>query len=239
MSKPNLPWRRRTQEQLARRSERPQARSLGERSGWILLRAIMAVLGWFAANAVSALENLEKLPTTADRVYGKAVSWYYEDSAWTGVWSINSEGFMDQVELSLVDVRIEMMTERGVVDGSISSPGLCKLLPLSAYVLLEGKVIGDKVQAIAYDYIGGERKNLFQVEVYREANDPTILRVKASGGIAQALPNNALIRLHPQQKPMDPGNREMHTYCAKEREEFLSKLQSRPSANGRRHLIPK
>lgn len=238
MSKPYLPWRRRAQEQLDRRRERSPARPLVERSAWIFLSALTAMLGWFAANAVSALENLEKLPSTVDRVYGKAVSWYHEDPAWTGVWSIKSEGFIDHVELSPVDVHIEMATERGVVDGTISSPGLCKLLPLSAYVLLEGRVVGGKVQAIAYDYIGGVRKNLFQVEVYREANDPTLLRVKASGGLAQALPNNALIRLHPQVKPMDPGNHEIHTYCAKEREEFLSKLPGRPPADARRHLIP-
>lgn len=237
MSKPYLPWRRRAQEQLARRTQRSPARPLGEKTAWILLCALTGVLGWFAANAVSALENLEKLPSTVDRVYGKAVSWYHEDPAWTGVWSINSEGFMDDVELSPVDVRVEIATKRGVVDGTISSPGLCKLLPLSAYVLLEGRVVGGKVQAIAYDYIGGVRKNLFQVEIYRAANDPMLLRVKASGGLAQALPNNALIRLHPQVKPMDPDNHEMHTYCAKEREEFLNKLPGRPPAGGRRHRI--
>lgn len=238
MSKPNLPWRRRAQEQLAHRSERSPARPLVERTAWIAISALTAVLGWLAANAVSALENLEKLPSTVDRVYGKAVSWYHEDTAWTGVWSIKSEGFVDLVELSPVDVRIEMSTERGVVDGIMSSPGLCKLLPLSAYVLLEGRVVGDRVRAIAYDYIGGVRQNLFQVEVHREANNPTLLRVKASGGLAQALPNNALIRLHPQVKPMDQSDHEIHAYCAKEREEFLSKLPGRPPADGRRHLIP-
>ena len=201
---------------------------------WIAVTGLL--LGWILLNGITALSNLEQFPSATRKSLNQYLSWYYDDAGWTGVWSSKAEGYVDYEELSPIDVRIEMKVEQGQIDGVISSPEICKTFPLFDFVLIEGMVSGDSIDAVAYDYIGGHRRDFVKVRLTK--SDAGIMLVTPIDGIVGLLPASAKIRLHPDEGAFDEKMpHEKTEYCAAEREEFLKKMPGRPTANGKRQPI--
>ena len=226
---------RRKREQAARESQ-PQPNRRWYHTAWPWVTATFVLAGWVLLNGVTALTNLEQLPTTARRSLDRYLSWYHNDAEWSGVWSTAAEGYVDFVQLSAVDVRIEMNVAQGRIDGTIASPSLCKFLPMFDFVLLEGNVRGKTIEAVAYDFIGGKRQNFFQVRMRLDGAETMI--VEPIEGYVELLPNAAKIRRHPGEVAIDErALGKCPSYCSTERENFFRELPGRPKADGMRHPL--
>lgn len=226
---------RRQREQTAK-SVQPESNQRWYHKAWPWITATCVLMGWVLLNGLVALANLEQLPSATRKSLDHYLSWYHDDAEWSGVWSTAAEGYVDFVQLSTIDVRIEMSVSQGRVDGTIASRSLCNFLPLFDYVLLEGEVRGKIIEAVAYDYIGGERHNFFKVRMQRD--DAAIMVVDPIEGRVDLLPKTAKIRRHPSEVAFDENTLgKGPRYCAAEREKFLKTLSGRPKADGKRHPI--
>lgn len=197
---------------------------------WLLITLVGAGIYGLLANGPMLLSNAEKLPSEFERVSGKFLSWYYEDQAWTGMWSGNPEGYIDSVEMKLsdVDIKLHLLSEHGRIGGEISMKSICRVVPMFDYLLLEGKVSGDIATITAFDLIGGERKNFFRFSTKR---DGVVITVSPEEGAREWLPAVPVrIGLHPPREGEDPY-KQLTGICAVEKEELMKKI--RPSGLGR------
>lgn len=197
---------------------------------WFLITLVGAGLYGVLANGPMLLSNAEKLPAEFERVSGKLLSWYYEDQAWTGLWSANPEGYVDSVEMKLsdVDIKLHLLSERGRIDGAISMKSICRVVPMFDYLLLEGKVSGDIATITAFDFIDGERKNFFRFSAKR---DGVVITVSPEEEAREWLPVVPVrIGLHPFREGEDTYDQLTGT-CRLEKEELMKKI--RPGGLGR------
>ena len=225
---------------MARKRRQPSARPVTSsdlqvtlpwyRRVWFLITLVGAGLYGLLANGPMLLSNAEKLPSEFERVSGKFLSWYYEDQAWTGLWSANPEGYVDSVEMKLsdVDIKLHLLSEHGRIGGEISMKSICRVVPMFDYLLLEGKISGDIATITAFDFIGGERKNFFRFSAKR---DGVVITVAPGEGVQEWLPAvPERIGLHPSREGEDPYDQLTGT-CRVEKEELMKKI--RPSGLGR------
>ena len=225
---------------MARKRRQPSARPVTSsdlqvtlpwyRRVWFLITLVGAGLSGLLANGPMLLSNAEKLPSEFERVSGKFLSWYYEDQAWTGLWSANPEGYVDSVEMKLsdVDIKLHLLSEHGRIGGEISMKSICRVVPMFDYLLLEGKISGDIATITAFDFIGGERKNFFRFSAKR---DGVVITVAPGEGAQEWLPAVPVrIGLHPSREGEDPYDQLTGT-CRVEKEELMKKI--RPSGLGR------
>ena len=225
---------------MARKRRQPSARPVTSsdlqvtlpwyRRVWFLITLVGAGLYGLLANGPMLLSNAEKLPSEFERVSGKFLSWYYEDQAWTGLWSANPEGYVDSVEMKLsdVDIKLHLLSEHGRIGGEISMKSICRVVPMFDYLLLEGKISGDIATITAFDFIGGERKNFFRFSAKR---DGVVITVAPGEGAQEWLPAvPERIGLHPSREGEVPYDHLTGT-CRVEKEELMKKI--RPSGLGR------
>jgi hypothetical protein len=191
---------------------------------WFLITLVGAGLYGLLANGPMLLSNAEKLPSEFERVSGKFLSWYYEDQAWAGLWSANPEGYVDSVEMKLsdVDIKLHLLSEHGRIGGEISMKSICRVVPMFDYLLLEGKVSGDRATITAFDFIGGERKNFFRFSAKR---DGVVITVSPEEGSREWLPAVPVrIGLHPSREGEDPYDQLTGT-CRVEKEELMKRIR--------------
>lgn len=172
-------------------------------------------VGWLLLNGLSAMENLEKFPDTYKKTRDSMLTRYYDDSSWTGVWSHNPEGYVDSgdVILSDIDVYLQLQTAQGHVDGTIATYDLCKQLPFATDgVLFRGKVDGNIINGIAYDFIGGRQYKLASIQIERKSADESLLKFHITEDDLSAFPSTGFIRKDPDKKPMDIKSKEK-PYC--------------------------
>ncbi len=215
----DIPWRSR------QNKTQPQNDPSVDRKHWfrkiftvgrVVGGMIVVSIAWVLLNGITALENAEHLPTAYVKTRDSLLSWHYDDASWTGVWSNNPEGYTDSedVTLSAVDVYLQIHTAQGTVDGTIATQELCRRLPFAMDgVLFKGKVSGNMVHGLAYDFIGGKRVNLAFVSILQDSEDPSILTVQVTDNANDAFPSQARIRRDFNKRPMDVkalGN----PYCA-------------------------
>lgn len=171
------------------------------------------------------LSNASDLPAAVETAVNRFSSWYHDDDAWTGVWSAQPEGYVDASELQLsdIDVRVEIDVKQGVIDGTIATKALCSSFPIWDFVLLEGKVKGSSntFEGIAYDFIGGQRQNFAMLRFEREGHLMTVTPLEGAVGL---FPEKARIAKHPDEAPMQV-NAETPGYCYEEKMQFLQLLK--------------
>ncbi|MDO8769984.1 MAG: hypothetical protein Q7K57_15005 [Burkholderiaceae bacterium] len=207
----------------------PIVRTPWYRRVWFVLSLLGAGLYGLLANGPTLLANAEKLPADYERVSNQFLAWYYEDSAWEGLWSASPEGYVDlgDMKLSDVDMKLHLLVEHGRVGGEIAMKTICQAAPMFDYLLLEGKISGDTAIVTVFDFIGGERKNFFRFTAKR---DGVVVTVSLKEGSPEWLPAPARIGLHPLRDGDDPYKSLIGT-CSAEKEVFLKKI--RPNGLGR------
>lgn len=207
--KTEISWHRRRNEIRAKNdlpSEKKSWRNTAVTRVQALGAALVALLAWILLNGVTALQNAEQLPDAFVKTRDSILTRYYDDSSWTGVWSSNPEGYVDSEDfiLSNIDVHVQLQTGQGKVDGMIATHKLCTKLPFAMDgVLFRGEVSGDKVQGVAYDYIGGKEIQLALITIERDSHNPSILTVHAADDVLESIPLEARIRRDFNKKAMD------------------------------------
>ena len=97
-------------------------------------------------------------------------------------------------------------------------------MPLFDYVLIEGKVSGTKANILAFDMIGGSRKNLAKFNLTR---DGIVLTVVPSEGAKAWLPQPVRIGLHPDETS-DAAYKSLSGFCKAERDALKQLRREKP-----------
>lgn len=160
------------------------------------------------------LSNAEKLPSSFARVKDSFLGWYFEDEEWTGRWSTNPETYADQedMELSKVEVRLEIVSKNGEIDGTIATKKICAAIPIFDYVLITGSIRGKRAEILVFDVIGGRKQNFAKLLLQR---DGVIMNLTPKEGMLNWFPEMARIARHG-----DNQNKEFNDLCKEEKEVF-------------------
>jgi hypothetical protein len=150
--------------------------------------------------------------------------WYYDDKAWTGVWSARPEGYVDSgdMKLSDTDLMLNLIVDHGKVGGDLSTKAICKINPMFDYLMLEGDISGDTATITAFDFIGGKRENFFRFTAKREG---VVMNVELKEGFIDWIPRPVRIARHPDEGEDPYAN--MPGLCADEKGKFMKQI--RPS----------
>lgn len=226
-SRPELPWRRRQQAIIMKKTW--WQRAWISRSVWGFLGGIVV---WILSNGVESLANLRKLPSEVQSTYYMFQSWYYDDALWTGTWSSREEGHIDddykQAELPL---KLSVGSERGKVFGEMFNRSVCELNPMLLPVLVEGEIVRGKLVAYAFAYVGGERNFLYSFSASRSKKEPVITLSPIQDPLGLMPPNSRLVhRIEAESKgevAIVPGQEAEHhdLECPESPSEYLHRLR--------------
>lgn len=132
--------------------------------------------------------------------YDKLVSQYYSDSAWSGTWSTQFEGYVDSEDMRLTegeDLRISLDVKKGEITGLIATNRFCSHIPY-AFIHLEGnvRIIPNVAYVTAFDFFQGKRQNIARLRLIRESNG--VVSVELTQGPQELFPTD-IVRLgyHP------------------------------------------
>lgn len=130
---------------------------------------ISTVVYFVLKDGPTMLSNAEKLPAAIVSVKEKFLGWYYEDEAWSGMWSASREGDTEDLKLSDVDLRIDIDSKQGQIGGTIATKTICQALPVFDFLLVEGSISGsNKAEILVYDWVGGKRTKFARLTLRRE-----------------------------------------------------------------------
>lgn len=90
---------------------------------WVILSFVGAALYGLLMYGPTMLSNAQSLPAEFEKTKNKFLTWYYDDEAWSGMWSSAPEGYVDiaDMRLSSTDVRIIIDAEQGTIGGVIAA----------------------------------------------------------------------------------------------------------------------
>lgn len=134
------------------------------KKAWPWVTGFAVVIGWILLNGISALSNAEKLPSAASRFYDRVSTWYHTDQEWTGKWT--NEGDMDARHQPEIYVDLDLLVLDRSVQGTIGSGLQRDATPLQ-FVLVEGAVVGDTLDVLAFDYFQGVPKRIATFKITR------------------------------------------------------------------------
>lgn len=185
-----------------------------------LVSTIFAGLFAFIVHNDDFSRGLNRLPANMMGVLGNSLSWYFKDDHWSGHWSNYPEGIsnIEEMNLSKTDIQIEIMNNRGMIDGMISSNEICKRFPISAFLLIKGEVGFYRTQADVeiYDIIDGKTAIFGKLKLIM---DDGIMTVVPRGPIAKTMPRVFRIARNPQ------ADRQLHhEFCNSLRTQTLETL---------------
>lgn len=173
------------------------------RSGWLRTRwgiavAVGGVVGAFLLNINAVLSNVRNLPGEIGKTSDQFLSWYYEDSEWSGYWTNNPQAYADAADMNLSPQKfaIDIAVENGEIDGTIATPQVCATFPFFDFILLRGSVntFGDSATVIAFDLFGGHSRDIAQLELQR---DGAVISVRPTEGAVQLFPTSARVARDP------------------------------------------
>lgn len=206
----------------ARQPQRPDAVPWYKRT-WVVLTFVATIL----AGAATWLQQVRALPTEIEKTWGQFASWYYEDAAWSGLWSSFPEGHVDMedMKLSNTDLNIVLQAGNGKLGGAISAKKICQAIPLFDFVLVEGEVKagGKNASILLYDMIGGSRKNFARLELQREG---VVMTVTPTEAAKPWVPSTVRIGQHPGLKD-DKAYDSLSNFCKAERDAFFKELHKK------------
>ena len=140
------------------------------RKAWPWVTGLAVVTSWVLLNGVSALSNVEKLPSAASRLYSKVSTWYHTDQDWTGKWT--NEGDIDARYQPDIYIDLDLLVLDRSVQGTIASGPQRDAIPLQ-FVLVEGAVVDDTLDVLAFDYFQGVPKRIATFTITRIESDST------------------------------------------------------------------
>jgi hypothetical protein len=182
---------------------------------WTFIAFIGAAIGGLLLDGPTMLSNAEQLPSSFGRVKDSFLGWYFEDEKWTGRWSTNPETYVDQedMDLSTADLRLEIVSKNGEIDGTIATKKICAAIPVFDYVLITGSISGNKAEILVFDVIGGRKQEFAKLSLQRAG---VIMTVTPKEGAVDWFPAKARIAHH----TYGDQNEEFHKLCKEEREAF-------------------
>jgi hypothetical protein len=193
---------------------------------WVAIVAIAALIGVVLKSGPEMLTNAEKLPAAFMSVTDKLSGWYFDDAAWSGLWSANPQGPVGVGDMNLSKVDLILDTKAGgrKIDGTIATKKICEAIPVFHFIMIEGTIglTGKDAQIVAYDWIDGKRRNFATLNLKREG---AVLIVTPTSGEVQWFPESSRIglwgpELAELEKPLD-------NFCKKERDAFFKELHER------------
>lgn len=200
---------------------------------WVVLSILGFVFFTLIVNAPALFANLENLPSDTNRVKKRFLGWYYDDEAWTGLWSGFPEGYVNlaEMELSDVDLTIDLISENGEINGIIASKKMCEATPFSPFLLIDGGVNGNTATISIYDYIGGRRTDFVTAKLSR---DGAVMTVHPVGGLVEWLPDKARLGLDPD--PNDEKTKNIFSsFCHEELTDAIKRLRkNKPYSDSKR-----
>jgi hypothetical protein len=213
--KPRYPIPGRERQRLADEKSKAKSGEQWYKKAWPWITTTVVLLGWILTNGVTVIQNTAELPDTYVKARSALLARYYDDSAWTGVWSNSPEGYVDSgdVQLSEVDVYLQLETSEGIVNGTIATRKLCTQLPFAIDgVLFKGQVAGNSIKGVAYDFIGSKEVKIASIVIENDSKNTSLLTVQVSDDELHSFPAGARIRRHPDAKPMDTADA-LPRYC--------------------------
>jgi hypothetical protein len=108
------------------------------------------------------------LPSAAYRFYSNISTWYHTDQDWTGKWT--NEGDVDARYQPDIYVDLDLLILDRSVQGTIGTEPQRDAIPLE-FVLVEGAVIGDTLDVLAFDYFQGVPKRIATFKISRVESD--------------------------------------------------------------------
>lgn len=184
---------------------------------WPYVAGTAGVVAWLLLNTPEVLQNMRGTPEEVRRTVAQYQSWLHEDSEWTGTWSASPEGVVDSgdMDLSAVDLEITIWAKGGDIDGTIATKRICQKVPVD-YILLRGKVSGDRARVIVWDIVGSKKMVFAELELTR---DGEIMTVKPVKGMVDWFPATARIARAPLNEDAEP--QPDLTYCDVEQKRRL------------------
>jgi hypothetical protein len=198
---------------------------------WGFFTTAAVALGWLLTNINAVAESPAKFLDMKDQF----LAWYYEDAEWTGIWSDDVEGFIGERPITGTQSYLHVAAEHGEMGGEISTRQLCQNLPIFDFVMFEGSMHFGTVRGVAFDFFGGERKNLFAFTMKRTVNGIEIIPTRDPN---QLLPERMVIaKLATDKNPNGmTANGSQDKYCAKERDELFGKVLKRDGPQERKRV---
>jgi hypothetical protein len=161
MTKRPTTWRQRQLENAERKSRNPPPEKW-YRKHWYIIAGLAGVLGWILKDGADALDKASTIPTKLKIVKNKVLSWHFNDQAWNGWWTTNTEGLVDSgdVRVSSVGAQLSLSVAQGKAHGEFSSQAICKIAPMLGVLMLDGEIHGTALYGVAYQIVGGKEKIL-------------------------------------------------------------------------------
>ncbi|WP_249691604.1 hypothetical protein [Stappia sp. WLB 29] len=190
---------------------------------WIVgLPLVGAIASAVVLNPANFFGGLRAIPgefrKTSDEFWG----WYHNDAAWTGYWTNSPEGYVDAPDMNLSDesMVVDLIVEKGVIDGTISTKPICGATPFNEFFLVRGTISGSKsATIIVWDIFQGDKADIAKLELRR---DGVILTVVPKEGTTRLFPKEARLALDPtKQGSTETGRGE---FCEGKREDVVKSL---------------
>ena len=181
----------------------------------IIMSVIGSIITALLLNGPTMLSNAEELPSAFLRMRDSLLGWYYDDASWSGRWSSNPQTYVnvEDMQLADVDLRLEIYSKNGQIDGTIATRKICAAIPLFNFVLISGSIKGNRAEIVAFDTIGGRNQDFAKLTLER---DGVILIVTPNEGEIGWFPSRARIARHSD----SDQDKEFNEMCSKEREAF-------------------
>lgn len=178
---------------------------------WVIF--IWPVASFILLQGSSAITNIRSIGNEWENF----LSWVYEDANWTGVWLPAPEGYVNGEEIGIdmnggVEPRIELVAERGMLSGIISTLNICNAFPFWNNLQVSGEVMfpGNKARIEVYDYIGGEPQKF---AIIRLTKDGVAMDYEPEEGALFLFPSKKKIWLDPSAIPL--GTNPGEPFCQK------------------------
>lgn len=136
-------------------------------------------------DGADALEKSSTLPSKLVATKNQILSWHYNDAAWNGWWTTNLEGLVDSGDMVVSPLRaqLSLSTSQGNVHGEFSSETICSTMPMLGTLMLDGKIRGNTLHAVGYQFIGGKRHNILEFAATPGKNGLTITPLQDPAGL--------------------------------------------------------
>lgn len=203
---------RRLHKKRAGKFQRNQTESWYE-SKWSIITGVAVAAFTLGLNGPALLQNIRQMPNEVTVTKSQYTSWLKDDEKWQGDWSGYPEYVVNVSDMHLsedVDARLTIFAKEGELGGMIATGKICQNVPFN-FLMIRGKVSGNKSQVEVWDYLGGKDKVFATLELVRGDD---VITINPISGATDWFPKAARIGKHPE------VNGEFLTnYCADQRKQ--------------------
>ena len=190
---------------------------------WIVgLPLVGAVVSAVVLNPTNFFGGLRAIPGEVRKTSDEFWGWYHDDAAWTGYWTNSPEGYVDapDMKLSTESMVMDLVVEKGVIDGTISTKPICGATPFNDFFLVRGNVSGSETATIVvWDIFQGHKADIAKLELQR---DGVVMTVVPKEGTVRLFPKEARLAFDPTKEgSIEAGRGE---FCEGKREAVTKAL---------------